>query len=413
MKLERLSIGGDGEITADPVNLVRVSDTENEDLKGHDLHGQKPRKRNAQATSHEGSSEKREDSSEKRSIADESGRAKNGKKGVDSLNWSFRTDRSIEEMERAFGLFVTRRHLIWKRRIEGEPRDQWTIDPILRNYRFCNVFRVLDRTSQWVVQQLKSDKMRESSPIDVLLFCWLLRRTNGEAGWEILVDQTRTLPTIGNVLRGRYFDAMEEADRRAPLATSVPYNVANGCPRGTGVLMELRRDTVHYFGDRDSESLVNVLHNDGDFTWENMISALISCRRVGPFLAQQIVTDFGYSRFGSEDWEKGHVLPGPGSRRGLQWIYPDERWTKDDACEQRILDLTSRIDSLTSEPVRLCLGSMARRLSPMDVQNCLCEFDKYQRLKNGRGFYRRRYGSSRPMRELSIPVSWTGEEDQL
>lgn len=407
MRIQRLSVDDSGVISSEDVRMTVISkdDTDHE-RKADGRHGQTPRKRDKQATSHEVSSEKRKESTEKRPISIESERTEVER----PLNGSFRTDLTTAEMEREFGLFVTRRFLIWKRRAEGLPADQWTIDPILRLYRFCNVFRVLDRASQWAVEQIDSDMMSDSSRMDVLLFCWLFRRTNGADGWNILVDRTKTLPTIGNTVRGRYFDAMETADKMTPLATSVPYNVANGCSKGSGVLRELRADTCRAFSSKESGSLFERLADDSDFSWKNMIDALRECRRIGPFLAQQIVTDFGYSKYGGSDWEWNGVLPGPGSRRGLMWIYPNERWTNDSVCSDRILDLTSRMDGLTEEMIRLNYNRMSRPLSPMDVQNCLCEFDKYQRLRNGTGFYRRVYSSHRALRPLSIPRSWWSEE---
>lgn len=398
----RLSIAQDGSVDSLDAEATVVSVPEETIVERMATDGSQTCERNEQAEAHEGSSEERKDSTEERPSRAEK------RSGVEKrLNETFRTDRSVMEMEREFGLFVSRRYYIWRRRMDGMPRETWTIDPILNHYRFCNVFRVLDRTSQWVVEQLDSPEMSAFSPMDTLLFCWLFRRTNGYEGWRYLLDETGAYPTMGNVIRGRYFSAMEEADRRHALATSVPYNVANGCHKGVSVLRELRSDTLSAFDPKNDENgLIRHLSEDDDFTWENMIEALCTQRRIGPFLAQQIVTDFGYSQYGSVSWEMSGVLPGPGSRRGLQWIYPDERWTNDHACSDRIYDLQSRIDEIAGDMIRLTYGGMSRSLSVMDVQNCLCEFDKYQRLKNGTGFYRRVFSKTRPPHELVIPNCW-------
>lgn len=49
------------------------------------------------------------------------------------------------------------RQMIWKRRfIDHQPRP-WTEDPILRDYKFTNVYRELDRNSQWQIRNILLD----------------------------------------------------------------------------------------------------------------------------------------------------------------------------------------------------------------------------------------------------------------
>lgn len=50
----------------------------------------------------------------------------------------------------ALWYWMTERHKIYTKRSRGVPREQWTSDPILMEYRFCNVFRELDRVTIWV-----------------------------------------------------------------------------------------------------------------------------------------------------------------------------------------------------------------------------------------------------------------------
>lgn len=49
------------------------------------------------------------------------------------------------------------RQMIWKRRfLDGKTRP-WTNDPILANYKFTNVYRELDRSSQWQIHNILLD----------------------------------------------------------------------------------------------------------------------------------------------------------------------------------------------------------------------------------------------------------------
>ncbi|MDR7455642.1 MAG: putative DNA base hypermodification protein, partial [Armatimonadota bacterium] len=52
--------------------------------------------------------------------------------------------------ERRFWAFVAERQRVWHRRhVENRP-PPWTDDPILRSYRFANVYRELDRGTRYL-----------------------------------------------------------------------------------------------------------------------------------------------------------------------------------------------------------------------------------------------------------------------
>lgn len=67
-----------------------------------------------------------------------------------------RTDFEHNEAEvRSFFTTMYERQLIWyKRFILKLPRDQWTSDAIFNKYRFTNVYRELDRASQWLLYNI-------------------------------------------------------------------------------------------------------------------------------------------------------------------------------------------------------------------------------------------------------------------
>src|SRR3990167_2039864 len=48
--------------------------------------------------------------------------------------------------------FVLERHRIYVRRFVNKDEKPWTTDPILRSYRFCNVYRELDAVTIWLRQ---------------------------------------------------------------------------------------------------------------------------------------------------------------------------------------------------------------------------------------------------------------------
>jgi hypothetical protein len=48
-------------------------------------------------------------------------------------------------------VFTRERHFIYLRRRAGKPKP-WTTNPILQQWRFCNVYRELDTVTQWIAQ---------------------------------------------------------------------------------------------------------------------------------------------------------------------------------------------------------------------------------------------------------------------
>ena len=55
--------------------------------------------------------------------------------------------------------FITARHAIYVAR-QQEYSKPWTRDPILQQYRFCNVYRELDTVTQWIASNWR-DPNRE------------------------------------------------------------------------------------------------------------------------------------------------------------------------------------------------------------------------------------------------------------
>ena len=104
---------------------------------------------------------------------------------------------------------------------------------------------------------------------------------------------------------------------------------------------------------------------------------------LGSFLAGQVVADLKY--FGSlreaPDWDSFAPL-GPGSIRGLNRFH-----------QRPIKSTLKQVEGLLElqEIKKIILEEIAVDLPVHDVQNCMCEFDKYMRLKYDGGRVRAKY----------------------
>ena len=140
-----------------------------------------------------------------------------------------------------------------------------------------------------------------------------------------------------------------------------------------------------YLADRllgpmwDNRDQLRPTRND---TLESFFNRLTSITGVGTFTAGQVVADVKYTavlRDASDWWT--WAAPGPGSRRGLNRVlgrhheqsWPGKSW-----------------HNALGELVNW-LGKQGEVHHAQDVQNCLCEFDKYERVRLGQGKAKQRY----------------------
>src|SRR4051812_20144728 len=79
--------------------------------------------------------------------------------------------------------FAAERQAIYERRLAGAPAP-WTDDPILRNYRFTNVYRASDRVSQYLIRHVVGPA---ESVEDLVLRVLLFKFFNKIETWELLV----------------------------------------------------------------------------------------------------------------------------------------------------------------------------------------------------------------------------------
>jgi hypothetical protein len=108
---------------------------------------------------------------------------------------------------------------------------------------------------------------------------------------------------------------------------------------------------------------------------------LSRCNGLGAFLAAQIVADAKYhgALMDAHDWWTWSAA-GPGSTRGLNRLYGlplGHTWTEDE-WRDHMFALQSAIDEMVK-------AAGMPRLHAQDIQNCLCEFDKYERVRLGEG----------------------------
>lgn len=262
--------------------------------------------------------------------------------------------------------FIEKRHTIYERRSRGEQKP-WTDDPILRNYRFCNVYRELDKQTLWFSEFWRRDHKD-------LWFASLVFR---------FVNWSDTLKLVGFPIpwnEEKFIRVLEERKANGEQVYSGAYMISTH-----GVKQEKHL----YIADSLSKIWDNreaIRYKPGE-KLDDFHKRLMDCFDVGSFIAAQVIADCKYvgPMRKAPDWYL-FAASGPGSRRGLNRVFnlPTDESLDEILWRKKLLKLHAAIETLVytvdMEP-----------LHAQDLQNCLCEFDKYERVRLGEGRPKSRY----------------------
>lgn len=273
--------------------------------------------------------------------------------------------------------FIMERERVRMAKEAGKPKP-WTDDPILQQYRFCNVRRNDDKQTRLIHEH------------------WLHPHAGNPDAWFAMV--------VARLVN--WWPTLEEAGYPVPwnharFKKALAQRKDGGQKVFTGAYM-VRADAVvsgskaDYLADYVLtplwEARAKVRPRDGD-TLEAFHARLMQFRDMGSFMAAQVVADVKYDPKGplrrAADFMTW-AAPGPGSLRGLNRVCgdpPDTPWnghTPSRVWEDRFNDCLQLV------ALQLVTTSL-HDLTAQDLQNCLCEFDKYERVRLGQGKPRSRY----------------------
>lgn len=264
----------------------------------------------------------------------------------------------------AFLRFVTERHSIYLRRLNGQSAP-WTDDKILNTYKFCNVYRELDRTTQWIAEHWRNPFKNEPD----LWFSMVVAR---------FVNHPPTLAELA--LPGRWNKAQFlKTMRRRKAAGHKQYGGAYIIATGGTTLEKAVYLAEHVFDPMwDKRESIRPTRTD---TLQSFFTKLESCTGMGSFMTAQVIADLKYVRplEDATDWWT-FASSGPGSRRGMAYLLgldPNTHWREHEWREALISLVAVVRHELKNEGMP--------RMHAQDVQNCLCEFSKYWRTKKGTG----------------------------
>ena len=261
-----------------------------------------------------------------------------------------------------FNKFMVERHNIYLRRfIEGDPYP-WPNDLILKEYSFCNVYRELDKVTIWIRENWREPYADHPN----LPFAMAMAR---QINWpETLEDigfpEHWNPNRVKAIMQGRM-------NRKEKVYTGA--YMLTGTLGGTKVEQTVDKILTPLY-----ECPPRIIPNSLEETWKRYLPY----PGFSGFMAYEVVTDLRHTKHleNAEDimtWAN----PGPGAKRGLNRIHGREL-EKSIPKSQLINEMRELLELCNMAPLPLEMR---------DIEHCLCEFDKYERVRLGQGKPRAKY----------------------
>ncbi len=242
--------------------------------------------------------------------------------------------------------FASERQAVFERRLAGRP-SPWTEDPILQEYKFCNVYRAADRVSQYMIREVCYHD-EPCSPEDRIFQIVAFRTFSKIDTWRFVRAFLGRYPTLGDLADDGFREALDHARiQNGGLYTGAFILCANNAyGRSCKHLNHVELFRHMFLQDAFAERVLKApsLHQAYEL--------LHGYPLMGDFMSYQIAIDLNYSDlidFSENEFTKA----GPGALRGISKVF-----------ESLGLPFS---------------GLWGRPLHAIDCQGLFCETDKYCR----------------------------------
>jgi hypothetical protein len=312
-----------------------------------------------------------------------------------------RTPLPREGVYKLYWYFAAERQRTFEYRVDGQPWP-WSNDPILQEYKFCNVYRASDRVSQYMIREVCYHD-EPCTPEDRLFQIVAFRTFSKIDTWQSLRLFLGHHPTLDDLADGSFSEGLE----RAKLQNGGLYTGAFIlCASDAYGQSSKHRNHVELFRHMFLKGELGIRLLEAA-SLRQIYDELHSYPLMGDFMAYQIATDLNYSaliNFSENDFTQA----GPGALRGIKKCFADlGRYTPTEI-------ILWMVDHQEEEFDRLGLhfhGLWGRPLHAIDCQGLFCETDKYCReaapeLASARKRIKARFTPTAEPIQLFFPPKW-------
>jgi len=265
----------------------------------------------------------------------------------------------IKEQVEDFYKFIIKRQDIYYKKTILKQAWPWTDDEVLKNYKFCNIFRQLDTGTQLIINQEFESKAE--ALVNIVAYRFFNRTDH--------FDRIGVI-RLKNFNLKQYIQILEIEKQKGPISHDAYLT------HGSHIHKAIR---VQWIID-NSEKLLESLNNKESA--EQSFKTLLQIKGVGKFLAYQIWLDASYHNL--HPWNgNDYVVIGPGSKTGLDIMTENTKNQKDEWYEDAMYklrdmqhDIYPSIGYTKYDDYKMTLDS---------IEHALCEWRKYYNLKDGKG----------------------------
>lgn len=292
-----------------------------------------------------------------------------------------------------FFFFARRRYGILLQRRAGRPAP-WTTDPILGQFRFCNIFREDDTTTIWIRRHITREAYGDRLLGAMVIARWFNRISTLErlllpTGDETVDPLTDLLYNWGDTDEWRTAVRERLADVKPLVTGAYIVKTPAGMTKLEGLLECLGNVLPHAI-----ELQGTIVANSPRMSLETVTDMLVAFPYIGPFIAYEVVTDLRHSILSSAPDIMRWASPGPGCTRGINRMLSlydtNGELNRGRARDIERLQATMReILTQSRDPRHWQLDWP--RWEMREVEHTLCEWDKYERTRLGEGTPKQRY----------------------
>lgn len=269
--------------------------------------------------------------------------------------------------------YLNEREAIRLKRKQGLP-GPWTDDPILSRYKFTNIKRINDRTTQWLLKHWYNPN-RDKSPQILALNCAIARYFGSIEFMQAIGFQQEWNPDF-------LMQTASDRLRRGDKVFTGAYIITNAGSTQPKQIVVVTQFLTPFRNNLDN--IIRVAQDHG--RWRPVCELIQKLPGIGPFMSKEIALDMMLTPVLENAEDKLTWSPaGPGAIRGLNRLHG------------RALQAGMN-QAAAQHEMQSLLGTLAMNKSfadymprigvdfgVTDLQFCLCEFDKYLRVKNGEG----------------------------
>jgi len=287
-----------------------------------------------------------------------------------------------------FWKFIFQRHMIWYKRFKLEQPAPWTDDPILKEYKFTNVYRELDRGTLFLIDNI----LGKGTPMEDVFNIIIYRMFNRISTYQLVGYQNiyaRSGTPDNPVWSWKHYECFDiwrcAMVKGQPLYTDAHMVCAYEHFPGKDKLERFEYIFKGVF--KGLPALMNIIKKAKSL--EVIHKALTKFPGIGPFLAYEIAVDISYAKWNNlseDEW----VNPGPGCQRGLKFIFEGLPTGDCDGMIRVLRFIQKREFKRLNLPFD-SIAYLGRDLTLRNIEHCLCECFKYFKALNETGRPRNKF----------------------